>query len=214
MEQFADITGGRVSKNTNDLTEGVKVAANDMRGTYSVSFYVPESPDNHWHDFKVTTKRPGVKLLYRRGYLSLAPEKQPKDWGAAEWDVAVRNPVGSTVMHLDARVEIVGDAMNVVLQIASQDLYFRPVNDQFAAELDLGLAERGTVGWSRLRSDKATVTLQNPQANRSTSAIRLTKSWTLNPGTSAARLVVRDRFTGRYGVLDMPLEKLRAEPKR
>jgi VWFA-related protein len=214
MDQFADITGGRVSKNTNDLTEGVKVAANDMRGTYSISFYVPEPPDNHWHEFKISTTRPGVKLLYRRGYLSTAPEKQPKDWGAAEWDVAVRNPVGSTAIRLDARVDVTGTTMNVLLQIPSQDLYFRPVNSQFSAELDLGLAERGTVGWSRLRSDKATVTLQNQQANRSTSVIRLTKSWDLNPGTSTARLIVRDRFTGKYGVVDMPLESIRTEPKR
>jgi VWFA-related protein len=214
MGVFADVTGGRLSKNTNDLTEGVKVAANDMRGTYSVSFYVPESPDNHWHDFKVTTSRPGVKLLYRRGYLSLAPEKEPKDWGAAEWDSAVRNPVGSTAIHLDAKADIKGDTINVVMQIPSQDLYFRQLNNQLAADLDLGLAERGLVGWSRLRSDKATVTMQNQLANTSTSAIRISKSWTLNSGTSAARIVVRDRFTGRYGVLDMPLEKLRSEPSR
>ena len=214
MDVFAEITGGRVSKNTNDLTEGVKVAANDVRGTYSASFYMPESPDNRWHDFKVTTSRPGVKLLYRRGYLSMAPEKQPKDWGAAEWDAAVRNPVGSTAVHLDAKADVTGQTLNVVLQIPSQDLYFRRVNDQLAADLDLGLAERGTVEWSRLRSDKATVTMQNQQANTSTSAIRISKSWALNPGTSVARLVVRDRFTGRYGVLDMPLDTLRTEQPR
>jgi VWFA-related protein len=214
MEVFADITGGRVSKNTNDLTEGVKVAANDMRGTYSVSFYVPEPPDNRWHDFKLSSLRPGVKLLYRRGYLSVAPEKEPKDWGAAEWDAAVRNPVVSTAIHLDARAEVTAAGISIVLQIPSQDLYFRRVNNQLAADLDLGLAERGTVGWSRLRSDKATVTMQNQQANTSTSAIRISKSWALNPGTSAARIVVRDRFTGRYGVLDLPLQKLHSETSR
>jgi len=214
MDIFAEITGGRVSKNTNDLTEGVRAAANDTRGTYSVSFYVPESPDNRWHAFKVVTSRPGVKLLYRRGYLSSAPGQQQKDWAAAEWDAAVRNPVGSTAIHLDARADVAGDTMSVVLQIPSQDVYFRPVNDQLSAELDLGLAERGTVGWSRLRSDKATLTLKNPQEHRSTSSIRLSKSWMLSSGTSAARLIVRDRFTGRYGVLDMPLERLRSEAQR
>jgi len=214
MEVFADITGGRLSKNTNDLAQGVKVAADDMRGSYSVSFYVPEPPDDRWHEFKVTTTRPGVKLLARRGYLSVAPAKQPKDWGESDWDAAVRNPMGSTAIRLDARADAVGDTLNVVLQIASQDLYFRSVNSQLTTELDLGLAERGTVGWSRVRTDRATVTLQNPQADRATSLIRMSKSWTLNSGTSAARLIVRDRFTGRVGVLDMPLETLRVEPKR
>jgi len=126
----------------------------------------------------------------------------------------VRNPVGSTAIHLDARTDVNGATMTVVLQIPSQDLYFRTVNNQLAADLDLGLAERGTVEWTRVRSDKATITLQNEQANTSSSAIRISKVWTLNPGTSAARVVVRDRFTGRYGVLDMPLENLRSQQPR
>jgi hypothetical protein len=88
---------------------------------------------------------------------------------------------GSTAVHLDAKADVTGQTLNVVLQIPSQDLYFRRVNDQLAADLDLGLAERGTVEWSRLRSDKATVTMQNQQANTSTSAIRISKSWALNP---------------------------------
>jgi len=209
MEQFAEITGGRVSKNTNDLTEGVQLAASDLRGSYSVGFYAPDAPDNRWHDVKVAVQRPGVKLLYRRGYLALAPAKQPKDWGETEWDAVVRDPVGSTAIRLDARAAVTGAALNATIQIPAQDLYFRKVNEQLATELDIALAERGTVGWSRVRTDRATVTLQNPQANTATSLIRINKSWTLNAGTSAARLIVRDRFTGRVGVLDMPLAALR-----
>jgi hypothetical protein len=213
MDVLAEMTGGRVSKNTNDLTMGVKVAADDMRGTYSVGFYVPEAPDNRWHDFKVATSRAGVKLLYRRGYLSMAPPKPPRDWGAEEWDSAVRDPIGSTSLHLDVRAGIAGNTLSLLVQIPSQDLYFRPVGGQFSSEIDLGLAERGTVGWSRVRSNRATLTLQN-QVDRLDTVVRLVKNWDLSPGTSAARVVVRDRFTGRYGVLDMPLEALRSEQPR
>ncbi len=96
-----------------------------------------------------------------------------------------------------------------MIQIPAQDLYFRRVNDQLGTDLDIALAERGTVEWSRVRQDRATVTLANQRANTSASLIRMHQSWTLNPGTSTVRLIVRDRFTGRYGVLDMPLENLR-----
>jgi VWFA-related protein len=211
MDVLAETTGGRFVKNTNDLAEGVKKASADMRGTYSASFYVPDASDNRWHTFKIKTTRSGVQLLARQGYLSKVPEKQPKEWAAEEWDRAVQNPVGSTAIRLDARAEVTGGALNAVIQIASQDLHFHPAGNQLATELDLALAERGTIGWSRVRTDRATVTLQHPQADRSSSLIRLSKSWTLNAGTSAARLIVRDRLTGRYGVLDMALETLRSQ---
>ncbi len=75
MEQFAEITGGRVSKNTNDLVEGVRLAANDIRGSYSIGFYSPDPPDDRWHDVRVRTTRPGVRVLTRRGTCSRAVER-------------------------------------------------------------------------------------------------------------------------------------------
>ena len=51
MDLFADLTGGRALRNTNDLLAGVKAAAEDMRGTYSVGFYVPQEADERWHTF-------------------------------------------------------------------------------------------------------------------------------------------------------------------
>ena len=41
MDLFADLTGGRALRNTNDLLAGIKAASEDMRGTYSVGFYAP-----------------------------------------------------------------------------------------------------------------------------------------------------------------------------
>jgi VWFA-related protein len=45
MDVFADVTGGRSFRNTNDLTAGVNAAATDMRGSYSVGFYLPDNSD-------------------------------------------------------------------------------------------------------------------------------------------------------------------------
>ncbi len=76
MDLFADLTGGRAARNTNDLLAGVKAAAEDMRGTYSVGFYAPQEPDERWHTFTVKVRRPGVKVVHRQGYLSSAATKQ------------------------------------------------------------------------------------------------------------------------------------------
>jgi len=209
MDLLAETTGGRFFKNTNDLTQGVKSASSDMHGAYSISFYVPDDPDNRWHNLKVKVQRTGVRTLTRQGYFSVGPARQPTDWLQDQWQAAVKNPLGSTAIRLDARVEVVGQMLNAILQMPTEDLSFHRANLQWSADLDLGFAERGTVEWSRVRTDHATVTLKNDNANRAGSLIRLPKSWTLNPGTSYVRLIVRDRVSGRFGDLDMPLNKLR-----
>ena len=75
MDMLADVTGGRAFRNTNELTAGVRAAATDLRGSYSVGFYVPDNSDNRWREFDVRVSRPGVRVLHRKGYMALAPVK-------------------------------------------------------------------------------------------------------------------------------------------
>jgi hypothetical protein len=39
--------------------------------------------------------------------------------------------------------------------------------------------------------------------------VRFAKTWSIEPDTSHVRLIVRDRMTARFGVLDMPLKDIR-----
>jgi VWFA-related protein len=210
MDILADTTGGRAFRNTNELTAGVRAAATDMRGSYSVGFYVPESSDNRWHEFEVRVRRPGVRILHRKGYMALAPVKQPVNWTQDQWQAAMQNPLGSTAIRLDARVDNAENGVNVVLQIASDDLYFAFVNNQPVTELEIGLGERNRKEWTRVRRDGATITIKrDPQQTSIAPIVRFAKMWTLSPDTTLLRVIVRDRWTGRFGVLDMPLS-----PKR
>ena len=109
MDMLADVTGGRAFRNTNELTAGVRAAATDLRGSYSVGFYVPDNSDNRWREFDVRVNRPGVRVLHRKGYMALAPVKQPVNWSQAEWQAAMQNPLGSTAIRLDARADAVAD---------------------------------------------------------------------------------------------------------
>ena len=109
MDVLADVTGGRSFRNTNDLTAGVKAAAMDMRGSYSAGFYVPDNSDNRWREFDVAISRPGVTVLHRKGYMTLAAVKQPVNWSQAEWQAAMQNPLGSTAFAwMPARRRTVG----------------------------------------------------------------------------------------------------------
>ena len=155
MDMLADVTGGRAFRNTNELTAGVRAAATDMRGSYSVGFYVPENSDNRWREFDVRVSRPGVRVLHRKGYMALAPVKQPVNWSQAEWQAAMQNPLGSTAIRLDARADAAADGLNVLIQIAADDLYYKRVNGAPVTDLEIGFGERNAKEWTRVRRDGA-----------------------------------------------------------
>lgn len=209
MDMMADVTGGRSFRNTNELTAGVRAAASDLRGSYSVGFYVPENSDNRWREFDVRVSRPGVRVLHRKGYMALAPVKQPVNWTQSEWEAAIRNPLGSTAIRLDARADLVKDGLNVLIQIAADDLYYKRINGAPVTDLEIAFGERNAKEWTRVRRDGATITIkENPQQTVKPSIVRFAKTWTIEPGTTQVRLIVRDRNTGRFGVLDMPMSEI------
>ncbi len=210
MDVLADVTGGRSFRNTNDLTAGVQAAARDMRGSYSVGFYVLDNSDNRWREFDVRVSRAGVTVLHRKGYMALAPVKQPVNWSQSEWQASMQNPLGSTGIRLDARADAVDAGLNVLIQIAADDLYYRRVNGAPVTDLEIGFGERNAKEWTRVRRDGAIITIkENPQHTATPSIVRFAKTWTLSPDTSHVRLIVRDRMTGRFGALDMPLSEIR-----
>jgi hypothetical protein len=85
MDEIAQDTGGKACKYTNDLSGCVMTALKDSSSYYEMSFY-PQNVnwDGKYHKIVVKTTRPGVKLVYRRGYYaldaaSLAKKQQPED---------------------------------------------------------------------------------------------------------------------------------------
>jgi VWFA-related protein len=85
MDEIAQDTGGKACKNGNDLAGCVMTALKDSSSYYEMSFY-PQNVnwDGRYHKIVVKTTRPGVKLVYRRGYYaldasSLAKKLQPED---------------------------------------------------------------------------------------------------------------------------------------
>jgi VWFA-related protein len=210
LDLFADLTGGRALRNTNDLLAGIKAASEDMRGTYSVGFYAPQEPDERWHAVTVKVRRPGVKVVHRQGYLSSAASKQSELWLADQWRAAANNPLGSATVRLDARFELKGDTLGAVLQIPAEDLSYRPLNGTTACTLEIAIAERTPQGLLGIRHEVGSFALKEGQMNDlSAVTVRFPKQWTIDPKTSLIRLVIRDRYTGHFGTLDVPVGALR-----
>lgn len=211
MDLMAEITGGRVAKNTNDFTQGVKHAAADLRGAYVLGFYAVGEPDNRWHDVDVTVKRRGVRLSHRKGYLAEATRPQPNHWSAPQWRWAIMNPLGSTVIHLDARFDPVPKegpgTYELLMLIPPEELHFRRIGQQRSAHVEVVVAEKLPDGRFSYRVEERTLSLADG-ADTSGNVVRYVDRWKLRPGASTIRLIVRDRVTSRYGTLDVPVEQL------
>jgi VWFA-related protein len=210
LDLFADLTGGRSLRNTNDMLAGVKAAADDLRGTYSIGFYAPQETNDRWNTFDVKVQRKGAKVVHRQGYLSSTSAVQSELWLADQWRAAANNPLGSAMVRLDARFELKGNTLSAILQIPAEDLSYRPLNGTTACTLEIAIAERTPQGLLGLRHEVGSFALKESEAaNPSAVTVRFPKQWTIDSKTSLIRVVIRDRDTGHYGTLDVPVAALR-----
>jgi VWFA-related protein len=211
-------TGGRVIMNTNDLAEGMKAAANDVRGAYSAGFYTTEEPDSKWHGLKLRTSRDGVRLLVRQGYLAEAPAPAPTNWTQEQWRTAVHNPLGSTGIHIDVRCEPSqggeAGALDLAVQVDPMDLNFQNKDGDAVAEVEIAIADKTNAGGFRI--ERVSGALKVPISQKtpiSSEQCVYQRAWKPGPDTATIRIVVRDKRTNRFGTLDLPLRKIPAQPQ-
>jgi VWFA-related protein len=202
---FADTTGGRVTYTMNDPMEALKTTALDQRATYSVGFYAVSAPDNKWHAISVQVRRPNVIVTHRHGYLAEAPAVQPLEWGEEQWRTAIANPLSSSVVGLDGQIHPGADvrAFDFRMQIALDDLHFRDIGGRAAAEIEIATAEKVASGDFAFRVERASLNRVDAEPG---AVAAYARKWTLRPDTTNVRVIVRDRFTGRYGTLDIPVK--------
>jgi VWFA-related protein len=203
---FADVTGGRMVKDNNDLTLGVTLAATDQRATYTIGFYASDDQTDEWRRIRVDVKRQNVTLRHRQGYLDVR-RSQPQNWSVKSWNYLAHQPLDSTAIRLNARSEALGSTVSVSLQIDAGDLYFHQKDGQVIADLEIGLVENTPKGPSNVRAQPMEISLKSSIKPGTPELIPMQTTWALNKTTTALRVIVRDRFTGRYGTLNLPLHR-------
>jgi VWFA-related protein len=201
---FASVTGGRRIGNTNDLSTGVVVAARDQRGTYTLGFYASDEPDDQWRPLQVSVKREGVRLRSRQGYLAVR-RAHPQSWPSKSWNDLMNQPLDATAIRLNARGEVTGGDLTLSLEIEAADLYFHGNDGRVIADLEIGVAEKTRSGFANVRVQPMEVTLEGPPNERRSPLIPVKSMWPIRSGVSSVRVTVRDRFTGKYGTLEVPV---------
>ena len=206
LNLIADVTGGRVTKYDDDLSKGVTAAASDLRGTYTIGFYAPDEPDDRWHSIQVATPRRGVTLRHRQGYLSAA-RTQLQVLTSEGWSQLAQAPLGSSGIRLNGRPTLGPQQVTVLLQIAAGDLYFQSKGGKVVADLEIAVVEKNTAATTNVRQQPLEVTVNDPSKDQRLTVITSATTWALNAATTSLRMIVRDRLTGRYGTLEIPLSK-------
>jgi VWFA-related protein len=205
MDALSGITGGRVIKFSNDPTKGIDAAETDADGAYSIAFHAAATPDDGWHKLKVATGRRGVSLLHREGYMARAAGT-PRSWSTGDWRLAAATPLASTALRMDASAAVNTGVLTLLVQVPFEDLQVAQTQTAAHADLDVGLAEKHADGVFRIRHEPTVLRVEATNSPaRPRPLLQFAKQWELDKRATAIRLIIRDRLTGRYGVLDVPL---------
>jgi len=104
-----------------------------------------------------------------------------------------------------------GEAGTLVanLQIEPGSLRFQTEGANLQARIQVTFAERGRSGGTRLMSDTPTITIPAQSWDAAQQeGVRYSRQWKPAPDTVSVRIIVRDMTTGKYGTLDVPLNRL------
>ena len=110
------------------------------------------------------------------------------------------------MLRLDGRITAVSGArartLDFHMQMALDDLHFRDVNGKALADIEIATAEKSESGDFAFRVERATLGRTNAEPG---ALAPYARRCALRPETSTVRVIVRDRLTGRYGTLDIPI---------
>lgn len=122
LSSLAVDSGGTFVRHVNDLTQAVRVIADDSANHYVVAFRPTAAQDGKFHPIRVRVKRNGVSVRARRGYLATAKPASSTapaaidsaaadaDTGSAPIDTAPPGPIGELVAPAPPSTGIGSDA--------------------------------------------------------------------------------------------------------
>jgi VWFA-related protein len=214
---LAGLTGGRAVYSDNDFVLAMRTAIDDSKLTYVLGFYpAAEKWDSQFHTFKVRVNRPGVKLLYRTGYLAVDEQNQPADEQQRMIDSALQSPVDSTAIGFRAQLQKSGGGgtpqliLNLTVDIT--DLQLKQDYNHWTGGVEIIIAQRGPDGNIVSESTRKHSVALNLKEDLYTQlqkqGLSLSFPVALDPHSSQLKVLVRDANSGAMGSASVPLGKM------
>jgi len=205
-------SGGFSIKGVNDMAAGLRRIARESRSYYLIG-YRPEraATDGKFHKISVRVKRPGLDVRARRGYYG--PGQRAARTEPGTLDPALRQALDSPYqgegIPLRMAAHVLGASApgkaNVVL-VAEADpsaLGFERRGERFNDILESYVVVSARDTGENVHREK-TIELSLPpeaKAQLETSWLPLVREFDLAPGVYQARLLLRDRQSGRMGTV-------------
>jgi hypothetical protein len=148
-----------------------------------------------------------VTLRHRQGYLAASTgANKTMVWPEEQWNDLAYRPLISTAVRIDVRPTREAARLNLALDVVVDDLQFRAAGGGSAADVEIGLVEKTAKGPTNVRVQTAGI--QVPAGAAVPAVVPFSATFPLNPQTTSVRVIVRDRASGQFGSLDLPLDKL------
>jgi VWFA-related protein len=215
MQQFAEATGGKAYYLRNDLDNAIQEAIEDARVTYTLGFYLADDErDGEFHPLKVSVDRHGLELRYRQGYYAETDSRHVTEAKKAELEAELLNPLDSTAVGIDARVDVVKDGAERKLQIHMnldpRTLTLKPSGNAWSGKIDQLFVERAQDGkvLAKVSNSGQFEVSEKTRARYDAGAMAIATSIRLMEGAVNLHIIVRDAATGRIGSLTVPLKSL------
>jgi len=210
MKEIAGATGGKAYYDRNDLDRGVRLALDDTRETYLLT-YSPKTiaQDGAYHAIRVQTTRPGVELRYRRGYNAPGREEPAGAEVTDRLASVVSSPLDVSSIGIRATVDQApgGNDVSAVLHIDPADLELTPIGATWTGALRLEAVQTSAIG-ERLGgvTQSAAINLQPATYRRALAqGLDFHMKFKRQPTAVAVRIGVVDQRGGNAGSLSVPL---------
>jgi VWFA-related protein len=223
LAYLADRTGGFFTKNSNDLSRGVRRALQDQAGYYLIGFVPDESTfkskngTREFHNIEVRVKRPGLRVRTRTGFYGLADEESRPLRGntAREMLAALASPFTTG----DIRVRMTsqffqepkgGAFVDALLHIDARDLTFEEtVNGWRKVTFEVAAFTFGDNGKVVDQSDRSYSVSMSEKDYKHTLGTGIFYRINLpikKPGAYQLRTAVRDRTSKKLGSANQFIE--------
>lgn len=218
-QSLAADSGGFTVRNTNDLASGFKRIADETRAYYLIG-YNPLNTARDGTFRKIQVKVPGrrgIQVRARKGYYAPPDQKPaaaPKQGVDAAFQEALDSPyevddIPLRMTHFVREETLFGKArVFVSTEVDVRTLGFEETDGRAMGALQILLVAVQRESGESFRYDQ-TVELKLPPAEREEMArnwLPIVRDFELGPGKYQAKIVVRDKATGRVGTVVHELE--------
>jgi VWFA-related protein len=213
MQELADQTGGRAVYNNNDVQGAIRVALEDARFTYTLGFYPTDANfDGKFRPIRVSVKRPGVQLRYRRGYYAFPAERPGDAQSQKIFGAAAVSPIESTGIGFAA--ELGAPAANdprreVALDIDTRSIHLKQDQGHWIGEVEVLFAQFDTQG-KLLTSGGRKIPLKLTDEDREQllkNGFVMNAPLQIKAACDHLRIVLRDTTTGAIGTVTLPISR-------